>query len=89
MKGIYRVEDIRTAEATLMATLPAGALMQRAAHALAIECAALLPKVYGARVVLLVGGGNNGGDALFAGASGDAAACVLRRSNSPARPAMC
>jgi ADP-dependent NAD(P)H-hydrate dehydratase / NAD(P)H-hydrate epimerase len=68
MKGIYRVEDIRTAEATLMATLPAGALMQRAAHALAIECAALLPKVYGARVVLLVGGGNNGGDALFAGA---------------------
>jgi hydroxyethylthiazole kinase-like uncharacterized protein yjeF len=42
--------------------------MQRAAHALSVECAHLLGRVYGARVVLLVGGGNNGGDALYAGA---------------------
>ncbi len=68
MRGIYPVEDVRAAEAKLMAGLPDGVLMQRAAHALAVECAALLPRVYGARVVLLVGGGNNGGDALFAGA---------------------
>src|SRR5437762_1894544 len=51
-----------------MAQLPDGALMQRAATALARRCATLLPHVYGARVVLLVGKGNNGGDALYAGA---------------------
>ena len=51
-----------------MARLPSGALMQRAAHALSVHCAALLGDVYGARVTLLVGAGNNGGDALFAGA---------------------
>jgi ADP-dependent NAD(P)H-hydrate dehydratase / NAD(P)H-hydrate epimerase len=68
MRGLYPVEDIRAAEAALMATLPDGVLMQRAAYALAVECAGLLPRVYGSRVALLVGGGNNGGDALFAGA---------------------
>jgi hydroxyethylthiazole kinase-like uncharacterized protein yjeF len=68
MRGAYSVAEIRAAEEQLMARLPAGALMQRAAHALAVECARLLGRTYGARVVLLVGGGNNGGDALFAGA---------------------
>ena len=42
--------------------------MQRAATGLATVCLRLLPQVYGARVVLLVGSGNNGGDALYAGA---------------------
>jgi hydroxyethylthiazole kinase-like uncharacterized protein yjeF len=42
--------------------------MQRAAAGLAAACAGLLGRVYGARVVLLVGGGDNGGDALYAGA---------------------
>jgi len=65
---VYSVEEVRAAEAALMATLPAGALMHRAAHALAVQCAQLLGGVYGARVVLLVGRGNNGGDAMFAGA---------------------
>src|SRR4051794_1383827 len=51
-----------------MAQLPEGALMQRAAMALARRGASLLGRVYGARVVLLVGKGNNGGDALYAGA---------------------
>lgn len=51
-----------------MATLPDGALMQRAASALAVACARRLVGVYGARVVLLVGSGNNGADALWAGA---------------------
>lgn len=68
MHGAYSVDEVRAAEAAAMATLPDGALMQRAAAALAVECAALLDRVYGARVVLLVGAGNNGGDALYAGA---------------------
>lgn len=51
-----------------MAVLPEGALMQRAAAGLAATCAGLLGRVYGSRVVLLVGSGDNGGDALYAGA---------------------
>src|SRR5689334_6307207 len=51
-----------------MSRLPPGALMQRAATALAVACARRLGSVYGARVVLLVGSGNNGADALWAGA---------------------
>jgi hydroxyethylthiazole kinase-like uncharacterized protein yjeF len=69
MHGVYSVEEVRAAEAALMATLPEGALMQRASHALGVHCAQLLGRVYGARVVLLIGAGNNGGDALFAGAA--------------------
>lgn len=69
MRGVYGVEQVRTAEDALMAGLPDGALMGRAATGLAVECAALLGRVYGARVALLVGAGNNGGDALYAGAA--------------------
>jgi hydroxyethylthiazole kinase-like uncharacterized protein yjeF len=68
MHGVHTVEQVRAAEEELMARLPDGALMQRAAGALAVHCAGLLGTVYGARVVLLVGAGNNGGDALYAGA---------------------
>ncbi|MDT4916297.1 MAG: ADP-dependent NAD(P)H-hydrate dehydratase / NAD(P)H-hydrate epimerase [Pseudonocardiales bacterium] len=68
MKGVYTVEQVRAAEQALLARMPAGALMARAAQGLAVECAALLGRVYGARVALLVGAGNNGGDALYAGA---------------------
>ncbi|MFB7996490.1 NAD(P)H-hydrate dehydratase [Streptomyces sp. NPDC056002] len=68
MRTAYSVETVRTAERALMARLPEGALMQRAAAGLAVVCAELLGKVYGARVVLLVGSGDNGGDALYAGA---------------------
>ncbi|TDC53713.1 NAD(P)H-hydrate dehydratase [Micromonospora sp. KC207] len=70
MKPVWRVADVRAAEAGLMATLPAGTLMQRAAAGLARRCALLLAGrggVYGARVLLLVGTGDNGGDALYAG----------------------
>ncbi|MFF9912215.1 NAD(P)H-hydrate dehydratase [Streptomyces sp. NPDC013457] len=69
MRTAYRVETVRAAEAELMATLPEGALMQRAAAGLAAACFSLLGQghVYGARVVLLVGSGDNGGDALYAG----------------------
>jgi hydroxyethylthiazole kinase-like uncharacterized protein yjeF len=72
MRTAWRVASVRVAEEALMATLPAGALMQRAAAGLARRCAALLTdrhtRVYGRRVLLMVGAGNNGGDALFAGA---------------------
>ncbi|WCH93694.1 NAD(P)H-hydrate dehydratase [Streptomyces moderatus] len=68
MRTAYGVETVRAAERELMARLPDGALMQRAAAGLAAACADLLGRVYGSRVVLLIGSGDNGGDALYAGA---------------------
>ncbi|GAA0991907.1 bifunctional ADP-dependent NAD(P)H-hydrate dehydratase/NAD(P)H-hydrate epimerase [Nocardiopsis tropica] len=68
MHSAHTVSVVREAERALMARVPEGALMRRAAAGLAAECAGLLPRVYGAGVVLLVGGGDNGGDALYAGA---------------------
>ncbi|MFC1417141.1 NAD(P)H-hydrate dehydratase [Streptacidiphilus cavernicola] len=72
MRYAHTVEQVRAAEGALLARLPEGALMQRAAAGLAATCAGLLAeshgRVYGSRVVLLVGSGDNGGDALFAGA---------------------
>lgn len=72
MRTAYSVETVRTAERQEMARLPEGALMQRAAAGLAAACAEVLGRVagrvYGSRVVLLVGSGDNGGDALYAGA---------------------
>jgi hydroxyethylthiazole kinase-like uncharacterized protein yjeF len=67
MRYAHTVEQVRAAESELMATLPAGALMQRAATGLATACVELLERSYGARVLLLVGAGSNGGDALYAG----------------------
>ncbi|MFD4017074.1 NAD(P)H-hydrate dehydratase [Streptomyces sindenensis] len=71
MRRAYSVETVRAAEAALMQRLPEGALMQRAAAGLAAACGDLLRRngrVYGSRVLLLVGSGDNGGDALLAGA---------------------
>jgi hydroxyethylthiazole kinase-like uncharacterized protein yjeF len=72
MRTAWRVADVRAAEESLMATLPAGTLMARAASGIARRCAALLDNRptpgYGRSVLLLVGAGNNGGDALYAGA---------------------
>jgi ADP-dependent NAD(P)H-hydrate dehydratase / NAD(P)H-hydrate epimerase len=68
MRYAHEVGKVRAAERALMARLPDGALMQRAAAGLASVCARVLPAVYGSRVVLLAGGGDNGGDALYAGA---------------------
>jgi hydroxyethylthiazole kinase-like uncharacterized protein yjeF len=72
MREAYRVEAVRAAEQALMALVPDGALMRRAAAGLAAACASLLARspgyVYGARVVVLAGSGDNGGDALYAGA---------------------
>ncbi|MBB4793303.1 NAD(P)H-hydrate dehydratase [Streptomyces nodosus] len=68
MRTAYSVKTVRAAERALMARLPEGALMQRAAAGLAAACADLLGRVYGSRIVLLVGSGDNGGDTLYAGA---------------------
>jgi hydroxyethylthiazole kinase-like uncharacterized protein yjeF len=68
MRSAHTVEQVRAAEAELMARLPEGALMQRAATGLAVAITDLLGSVYAARVLLLVGAGDNGGDALWAGA---------------------
>ncbi|MFC5727614.1 NAD(P)H-hydrate dehydratase [Nocardioides vastitatis] len=65
----HTVEQVRAAEADLLARLPEGTLMQRAAHGLAHAVVDLLGSgAYGRRVLLLVGSGDNGGDALYAGA---------------------
>ena len=68
VRRAHTVEQVREAERALMATLPAGALMQRAAAGLAYAVLDLLGSAYGRRVLLLVGSGDNGGDALYAGA---------------------
>ena len=72
MRPVYDVAAVRAAEEAVMATLPEGTLMDRAATGLADACATLMRdlglRLCGARVVLLIGSGNNGGDALYAGA---------------------
>lgn len=68
MRSAHTVEQVRAAEAELMARLPEGTLMQRAATGLAVAISNFLGRTYGARVVLLIGSGDNGGDALYAGA---------------------
>ena len=71
MRNAHAVAGVRAAESALMALLPDGALMQRAAAGLAAACAGLLRRaggVYGSRVVVFAGSGDNGGDALYAGA---------------------
>ena len=64
MRKAHDVATVRAAEQALMATVPPGALMQRAAAGLAAVCAGLAGKVYGARIVVLAGSGDNGGDRL-------------------------
>jgi hydroxyethylthiazole kinase-like uncharacterized protein yjeF len=67
MRRAHTVEQVRAAEGELMARLPEGTLMQRAATGLAVAISNFLGHAYGARVVLLIGSGDNGGDALYAG----------------------
>ncbi len=70
MRHYYSVDAIREAEAPLLASLPDGALMRRAAFGLATEIIRELTKrtggVVGRRVCAVVGSGDNGGDALWA-----------------------
>lgn len=70
MRHYYSVDAIRDAEAPLLASLPDGALMRRAAYGLATEIMRELTArtggVAGRRVCAVVGSGDNGGDALWA-----------------------
>ncbi|MFF5725536.1 NAD(P)H-hydrate dehydratase [[Kitasatospora] papulosa] len=95
MRHAYSVETVRAAERALMARLPEGALMQRAAAGLAVACCDLLRRngrVYGSRVLLLVGSGDNGGDTLYAGARlarrGAGVRALLTSPDKVHRPAM-
>ncbi|OHU90862.1 NAD(P)H-hydrate epimerase, partial [Mycobacterium talmoniae] len=81
MRHYYTVEQIRDAEAPLLASLPDGALMRRAAFGLATAIAGELTRrtggVAGRRICAVVGSGDNGGDALWA-------ATFLRRRGAAA-----
>jgi ADP-dependent NAD(P)H-hydrate dehydratase / NAD(P)H-hydrate epimerase len=81
MRHYYSVDAIRDAEAPLLASLPDGALMRRAAFGLATEIIRELTVraggVAGRRVCAVVGSGDNGGDALWA-------ATFLRRRGAAA-----
>src|SRR6204780_4567577 len=81
MRHYYSADAIREAEAPLLASLPDGALMARAAYGLASaiigELIARTGGVAGRRVCAVVGSGDNGGDALWA-------ATFLRRRGAAA-----
>lgn len=81
MRHYYTADQIRAAEAPVLAALPAGALMRRAAAGLAAAVAAELRRrtggVTGRVVCAVVGSGDNGGDALWA-------AALLRRRGAGA-----
>lgn len=70
MREYYTADMIRAAEAPLLAAMPEGALMRRAAYGLAVAIAAELRRrtggVGGRSVCAVVGSGDNGGDALWA-----------------------
>lgn len=85
MRHYYTGDEIREAEAPLLASLPEGGLMRRAAFGLATAIARELIRLTGGtsgrRVCAVVGSGDNGGDALWAATflsrRGTAAAAVL------------
>ena len=70
MRHYYTDDEIREAEAPLLASLPEGGLMRRAAFGLATaiirELVLLAGGISGRRVCAVVGSGDNGGDALWA-----------------------
>ncbi|MUL48503.1 NAD(P)H-hydrate dehydratase [Mycobacterium sp. CBMA293] len=69
MRHYYTAEQIRAAEAPLLASLPDGGLMRRAAFGLATaiadELKARTGGIAGRQVCAVVGSGDNGGDALW------------------------
>ncbi|GAA1428717.1 NAD(P)H-hydrate dehydratase [Mycobacterium cookii] len=81
MRHYYNADGIREAEAPLLASLPDGVLMRRAAYGLTTEIIAELKArtggVAGRRVCAVVGSGDNGGDGLWA-------ATLLRRRGAAA-----
>ncbi len=96
MRHYYSADAIRAAEAPLLASLPEGALVRRAAFGLATaiarELALLTGGVAGRRICAVVGSGDNGGDALWAATflrrRGAAAAAVLLNPDRTHKPAL-
>lgn len=72
MRYAYFTDDVRAAELRAQSELAPGTLMMRAAVGVATIAIRLLQnaigRVFGSRVLLLIGSGDNGGDALYAGA---------------------
>ena len=70
MRHYYTADEIREAEAPLLASLPEGGLMRRAAFGLATAIARELVLrtggISGRKICAVVGSGDNGGDALWA-----------------------
>jgi ADP-dependent NAD(P)H-hydrate dehydratase / NAD(P)H-hydrate epimerase len=83
VREVYTADQVRAAERVVLARVPPGALMRRAAFGLAVVARRMLGGTAGRRVTLLVGAGDNGGDALWAGAGlrrrGVAVTAVLLR----------
>ena len=81
MRHYYTADQIREAEAPLLANLPDGVLMRRAANGLAAaiarELVVITGGIAGRSVCAVVGSGDNGGDALWA-------ATFLRRRGASA-----
>jgi ADP-dependent NAD(P)H-hydrate dehydratase / NAD(P)H-hydrate epimerase len=96
MRHYYSADQIREAEAPLLASLPDGALMRRAAYGLATaiirELTARAGGVTGRRLCAVVGSGDNGGDALWAATflrrRGAAAEAVLLKPERTHRKAL-
>ncbi|AGB21529.1 yjeF-like protein, hydroxyethylthiazole kinase-related protein [Mycobacterium sp. JS623] len=96
MRHYYTADEIREAEAPLLASLPDGGLMRRAAFGLATaivrELVLLTGGIAGRRVCAVVGSGDNGGDALWAATflrrRGVAAAAVLLNPERTHRAAL-
>lgn len=96
MRHYYTADQIREAEAPLLASLPDGVLMRRAAHGLATaiarELVLLSGGIAGRRICAVIGSGDNGGDALWAATflrrRGAAAAAVLLNPERTHRKAL-
>jgi hydroxyethylthiazole kinase-like uncharacterized protein yjeF len=96
MRHYYTADAIRAAEAPLLASMPEGALMRRAAYPLSVaiarELTARTGGVAGRRICAVVGSGDNGGDALWASTfllrRGAAAEAVLLKPEKTHKPAL-
>ncbi|OBG11877.1 bifunctional ADP-dependent (S)-NAD(P)H-hydrate dehydratase/NAD(P)H-hydrate epimerase [Mycolicibacterium celeriflavum] len=96
MRHYYTADQIREAEAPLLASLPDGALMRRAANGLAVAIARELVLrtggISGRHICAVVGSGDNGGDALWAATflrrRGAGAAAVLLNPDRTHRRAL-
>jgi ADP-dependent NAD(P)H-hydrate dehydratase / NAD(P)H-hydrate epimerase len=96
MRHYYTADAIRQAEAPLLASLPDGVLMRRAAHGLAAaiarELTLLTGGTAGRRICAVVGSGDNGGDALWAATflrrRGMSAAAILLKPERTHRKAL-